>query len=153
MLEQSSAPTQGQVTAGLPPETGGFTVTANAAEWRLSTPKGAGPPSADQIGTLLREWLRTLAWPRAQTALVLKAVAEAVDALQRCRDVPAVLLAELRIETTQVATATARWLQILVAGGGATAGPDVSTLRELVDDVTAGPGATITMQSRVVPRW
>ncbi|MCE0766230.1 hypothetical protein LWC35_25480 [Pseudonocardia kujensis] len=153
MSEQSSATMRGQATVGPPLGTGRFTVTANAVEWRLSAPAGAGPPPADQIRTLLREWLRTLDWPRTQTALVLKAVAEAVDVLQRCRDVPAAVLDGLRIETTEVATRPARWLRIRVAGSGTTAGPDVSALRELVEDVTTGPGATITMESRVVPRW
>jgi hypothetical protein len=150
MVEQISATTQGQVSAGPPADTGRFTVTANAVEWQLSAP--AVPPSADRIRTLLREWLHGLRWPRTQTALVLKAVAEAVDVLQGRCDLPAAVLDGLRIETTEVATSRTRWLRILVAGGGV-AGPDVTTLRELVEDVTAGPGAVITMQSRVVPRW
>ncbi|MEU7815661.1 hypothetical protein [Pseudonocardia sp. NPDC049154] len=154
MLEQSSAPTR----AAIPDLPSGprFTVTANAGEWRLTTPPGAAPPSSDQVRTLLREWLRTLDWPRTQTSLVLDAVAEAVDALDRSRDapVPGPALDGLRIGTTEISTRRTRRLRIVVAAGGEVpAGPDPSPLHELMDEVVAGPGATISMLSRVIPRW
>lgn len=154
MLEQSSATTRAE-TPDLPSGPR-FTVTASAREWRLAAPPGADPPSSDQVRTLLREWLRTLDWPRTQTALVLKAVAEAADALDQSRNalVPGSALDGLRIGTTEISTRGTRQLRIVVAAGGAApAGPDLSALHELVDEVMAGPGATISMLSRVIPRW
>lgn len=154
MLEQSSATTRATVPDL--PSGPRFTVTANAGQWRLATPPGADPPPSDQVRTLLREWLRTLDWPRTQTALVLKAVAEAVDALDRSRGAPVPGSAPdgLRIGTTEISTRRTRRLRIVVVAGDAVPnGPDLSPLRELMDEVVAGPGATISMLSRVIPRW
>ncbi|WP_433503571.1 hypothetical protein ACQP04_28250 [Pseudonocardia halophobica] len=131
-------------------------MTANTGQWRLAAEPGADTPSSDQVRALLREWLRALDWPRTQTALVLKAVARAVDALDQGRDalVPGSAPDGLRIGTTEISTRRTRRLRIVVAGGGAVpAGLDPSPLHELVDEVVAGPDGTLTMLSRVVPRW
>ncbi|MFC5948045.1 hypothetical protein ACFQH9_07135 [Pseudonocardia lutea] len=167
MLEQVSATTT-QPTAGLPPGRPGFTVTANAIAWRLVADGAAAPPS-DQVRSLLAEWLRTADWPNTQSALIGKAVTEAVLALHRCRGpLPTGSSGGLRIETTTVREGRTRRLRIVVADGcGGGSAPDVTGLRELVDDVTVGPpglpeslgtdgatpGTAITMTTHAVPQW